>query len=555
MVNGAVRCWGTNFHGELGNNSTTSSNVPVQVFGLTSGVIAITAGVYHTCALLSGGAMQCWGANDRGEIGDGTTTQRHVPTPVIGLSTGVQQISAGGHHTCALANISVVRVLCWGDGIDGDLGDGKIGPHSVLQPQVVFGMTASGAGTPGPSPVQVAAGVSHTCAVLSTGQVECWGFNNPGSVGDGTSGLDRGLPTLVIGLTDGPQQVSEGEYEGCAITQSLDVSCWGKVDGTDFQAHTSAQPVTTLSGNTAQVAAGYFDACVQSVAGALRCWGHNDIGQDGDGTTSPNPTPQPVTNMASGVVSVSAREQSTCAVVQPNQLFCWGFGQDGQLGNNTRHDSDVPVQVSALGKQISANGFEHACAIGTNAVALCWGSNHKGELGDGTTNASKIPIKVNGLPAGGPVQIAAGGGFSCGVVVSGRVFCWGDNSAGQLGNGSTVGSSPTPVKVQLSSGAKEVVTGRAHACALLTTGDVQCWGTNFQGELGNGSPVPNSNVPVTVSNLGSKAIAISSDAESTCALLATSPQTVECWGWNAFDELGDGTSGGSSNTPQPVQGL
>jgi alpha-tubulin suppressor-like RCC1 family protein len=112
------------------------------------------------------------------------------------------------------------------------------------------------------------------------------------------------------------------------------------------------------------------------------------------------------------------------------------------------------------------------------------------------------------------------------------------------------------VKVQLSAGAKEVVTGGADACALLTTGDVQCWGSNFHGELGNGSPVPDSNVPVTVSNLGSKAIAISSDAaESTCALLATSPQTVECWGWNAFDELGDGTSGGFSNTPQPVLGL
>jgi alpha-tubulin suppressor-like RCC1 family protein len=112
------------------------------------------------------------------------------------------------------------------------------------------------------------------------------------------------------------------------------------------------------------------------------------------------------------------------------------------------------------------------------------------------------------------------------------------------------------VKVQLSAGAKQVVTGNFHACALLTTGDVQCWGENFQGELGNGSPISNSNVPVTVSNLGSKAIEIASGAaDSTCALLGTSPQTVECWGNNGADELGDGASGGFSNTPQPVLGL
>jgi alpha-tubulin suppressor-like RCC1 family protein len=559
MANGAVKCWGTNHHGELGNNSTTGSNVPVPVTGLSSGVVAISAGFHHTCALLSGGAMQCWGANANGEIGDATTAQRLVPTPVIGLSSGVQQISAGGYHTCALGNFSVVRILCWGDGNHGDLGDGKISPHNVLQPQLVFGMTASGVGTPGPSPVQVAAGGSHTCAVVSTGQVECWGFNNPGSVGDGTSGLDRGLPTLVIGLTDGPQQVSEGQAEGCAITQSLDVSCWGSRDGTDFQAHTSAQPVTSLTGKAAQTSAGEIDACVLSVAGALRCWGTNGNGEDGDGTTSPNPTPQPVTNMASGVVSVSTGEDA-CSVVQPNQLFCWGYGHLGELGNNSNQSSDVPVQVFALGKQIAGPAFDQACAIGTNAAALCWGRNGRGELGDGTTNDSKIPVKVNGLPAT-PVQIAVGGSlisnsFSCAVLVTGRVFCWGDNQAGELGNGSTANRSLTPVKVQLSAGAKEVVTGTQHACALLTTGDVQCWGDNSFGQLGNGSSASESNVPVTVSNLGSQAIQISSDdVESTCALLATSPQIVQCWGRNGADELGDGQSGGFSNTPQPVLGL
>jgi alpha-tubulin suppressor-like RCC1 family protein len=280
----------------------------------------------------------------------------------------------------------------------------------------------------------------------------------------------------------------------------------------------------------------------------------------GDGTTSPDPTPQLVTNMGSGVVSVSGGWEETCAVVQPNQLFCWGAGQDGELGNNTHHDSHVPVQVSALGRQIAASGLDHACAISTNPIALCWGKNNNGQLGDGTNNDSKIPIKVKGLPSA-PVQIAAGGGlfnsaFSCAVLVTGRVFCWGDNSSGQLGNGSTASSSSTPVKVQLSAGAKQVVTGNFHACALLTTGDVQCWGENFQGELGNGSPISNSNVPVTVSNLGSKAIEIASGAaDSTCALLGTSPQTVECWGNNGADELGDGASGGFSNTPQPVLGL
>jgi alpha-tubulin suppressor-like RCC1 family protein len=557
---GSVLCWGGNDFGQLGNGTKTPSHVPAQVTGLTGGVTAITTGTGHTCAIRSGGALVCWGNNRWGELGDGTTKNRLVPMPVSGLASGVQQVSAGGTHTCALINGTAIVVDCWGDSYLGELGNGDYAQgRPYPTPQAVFGLSGNPAG--GAEPVQVSAGESHTCAVISTGQVECWGDNTHGEVGDGTLG-NRGIPTLVIGLSTGPQSVTEGGWAGCAQSQTLSASCWGSVDGNDFNPHTSATAVTALTGGVAQLSAGGVDACALSTTGALRCWGLNSYGEVGDGNKNPQATPQKVTGMSSGVLAVSGGDQfDTCAITTGQHVFCWGFNQDGELGIGNTTDSEVPVEVSLRAVQISV-GFSHACAVSNNLRAFCWGSNDFGELGDGTTNSSTVPVLVQGLP-GIPMQVAAGGtfdgvtlkldDFTCAVVVDGSVYCWGYNAQGQLGNGTTTNST-TPVKVSLPGAARAVVTGYDYACALLTTGGVQCWGDNTAGELGNGSSVAFSSSPVSVTGLGFRAITISAETLSTCALL-TSPAQVECWGDNGRDELGDGASGGFSNSPVLVLGL
>ncbi len=560
---GGVECWGANNHGEVGDGSTTNRRNPVQVLGLTSGVTAITAGGGQTCALRPGGAAVCWGSNRYGEIGDGTTTDRSAPTAVAGLSGGVQQISAGADHTCALVATSAIVVDCWGDGRNGDLGNGIENAHVVTTPATVFGLMGAAAGGVG-GPVQVAAGGGHTCAVIGNGEVECWGGNTYGQVGDGTR-INRPSPTLVIGLTAGPQQISEAGIGGCAVTQSLGAACWGSAAGNDLSAHATAIPVSALPAGVASVSAGFEASCAISTDGALQCWGTNS-GAVGDGTTAPQPIPKPVTSPPSLVGAVSTGMDDVCALSPQGGAYCWGSNHNGELGDGSTNDSFIPVSVENVGhvSQIAQSGDGSACAVASTGKAYCWGSNTFGELGNGKTKDSILPVVVKGLPSN-PVVIGTGGGFinsdlgnfACAVVVTGDVWCWGYDGDGELGDGSTPDASPhtTPVKVLLPGPARDVVGGAVNACALLDDGSVWCWGGNNSGELGSGGSPVQSSTPVEVAGLTSGVLEISADDSLTTCALLSSPAQVQCWGDSFYDELGDGANGGIATTPQPVVGL
>jgi alpha-tubulin suppressor-like RCC1 family protein len=557
LASGGVYCWGDNSDGQLGNNKTKQSAVPVQA--QIAGATAVGAGTFHSCALLGSGGMDCWGDNNLGQVGNGSTTNSHVPVPVSGLAGSVQQIAVNGYHTCALVNAAATtEVECWGDDQDGALGDGHYGEPPVVAPEAVFGIAGSLASGQGVAPVDVAAGQDHTCAVVITGQAFCWGNNAKGQVGDGTL-QRRALPTLVIGLTTGVQGLSEGDGTGCALESNLSVRCWGSDDGNDFAAHPTAQNVTALS-SIASVAAGDSDACALSSAGTVQCWGQNTSGEVGNGTTTPAQAPATVTLSDKAGIIAEGSDVSCASMAKSRTLWCWGYNHDGELGNNTTTSTDTPTEVTTtLGVQIST-ADAHSCAVSTNGRAYCWGENDYGELGDGTTNGSDNPVKVKSLPAT-PVQVVAGGDFdgsttsadfSCALLTTGDVYCFGVNETGELGNNTTT-NSKTPVQVELSGPAKQIVAGGFGACALLMTGQVQCWGEGMFGQLGNGGNA-DSLKPVNVSGL-SQVLQISSNggALSTCALTASN--TVLCWGDNTNDELGNGANGGQSNTPQTVQGL
>ena len=212
---GAVECWGDNRYGQLGDGTKIRRASPVAVSGLSGGVIAVTAGGGHTCALTTAGAVKCWGENDYGQLGDGTNANRAVPAPVSGLTSGVTAIAAGGQHTCALTRRGAVR--CWGRNLAGQLGDGttKTRTRPTALSELARGVAA------------VAAGRNHTCALMRAGGVRCWGDNGSGQLGDGKK-ADRRLPAKVSRLARGVAAIAAGGSHTCALMNGGHVYCMGQ---------------------------------------------------------------------------------------------------------------------------------------------------------------------------------------------------------------------------------------------------------------------------------------------------------------------------------------
>ena len=354
LTDGTVQCWGRNTYGELGNGSNTNSNVPVSVTGLT-GAIAIAAGAAHTCALLSGGTVQCWGVNPYGELGNGTTTNSKVPVSVTGL-TGAIAITAGADHTCALLTGGTVQ--CWGWNLNGQLGNG-----TDTGPQTCFGQACSIVPVPVSGltgVIAITAGNYHTCALISGGTVKCWGESYPyGQLGNGTT-TDSTVPVSVTGLT-GAIAITAGLNHTCALLTGGTVQCWGwnyygqLGNGTDTgpqtclggQACSSVPvPVSGLTGAIA-ISAGASHTCALISGGTVQCWGGNGLGQLGNGTPINSKVPVSVTGLT-GAIAISAGASHTCALISGGTVKCFGYNYYGQLGNGTTTNSKVPVSVSGL---------------------------------------------------------------------------------------------------------------------------------------------------------------------------------------------------------------
>jgi alpha-tubulin suppressor-like RCC1 family protein len=288
MSGGGVKCWGANGAGQLGNGTTTDSNAaPVDVSGMSVDVIAIAAGGAHTCAVMRGGGVTCWGSNTYGQLGTGTTIDSSVPVEVSGLAGEVTALAAGLLNTCALT--SGGGVTCWGYAATA----GLEGPaaHSL----VPIDVTGLGSGVRA-----VAAGYELTCALTTGGGVKCWGRNYGGQLGDGTT-IDSRTVVDVAGLGSGISAVSVG-----------------------------------VGGH----------ACALAAGGAVKCWGSDGYGQRGDGSNSQSLVPVEVSGLGSGVRAITTGADHTCALTDDGAVLCWGDNWYGQSGGGTPCDSsDVPVRV------------------------------------------------------------------------------------------------------------------------------------------------------------------------------------------------------------------
>ncbi len=540
----AVRCWGDDSLGQLGDGGVPGPHLPAVVPGLSAKVAKLSAEWQHACALDTAGLLACWGANSSGQLGDGLTSGARPPTtPSAPLPAQVTAVAAGRDHTCALAGGDA---YCWGANAQGQVNPGSPS-MPIPTPQAVEGSSDV------TDPKDIAAGGQHTCIVRKGEEnpITCWGANTSGQLGGGKPMKDATL-------------VAAGAGFSCGLGKDDTLTCWGDnhygqlAIGGDTVRPTAA-PVPGLAHVGALAAGGAHNCATADDANgarALFCWGANGSSQLGDLSSTDAPA---VTRIGSlQPVGIAAGRAHTCAFGADKELHCWGSGAAGQLGQPPGSDmvitsptiTDLGGPEGGDGVYAVAAGASHTCVGATiSASVLCFGLNGDGQLGNAMKGVAGGPDPVPSL-LGKPKMLAAGDAHTCALDV-GTIWCWGRGDEGQLGDGMGV-EHATPTAVDLDNdvtAADAVVAGAAHTCALAG-GRIICWGRNTDGQVGAPLQMPLLN-PTPVNTIW-QAVAVAAGGRHTCAIDGNA--TVSCWGANESGQLGNGTID-SSNVPVPVAGL
>ncbi|MCC5988414.1 MAG: hypothetical protein JJT95_12085 [Pararhodobacter sp.] len=352
------------------------------------------------------------------------------------------------------------------------------------------------------------------------------------------------LPAALSAETPRIVQLAVGNAFSCALDSNEQVWCWGGInvdadsdeDDWDFEPHLT--PVRFERLGTVRVLAAHHDAghiCMINEFQRVFCWGWNNVGQLGDGTTTNRYTPVRVEGLGPAQALVVGSNHS-CAIDGRDRIFCWGSNSHGQLGDGTTETRLTPSRVRVLrtGSALAAGGA-HTCALDLDGRAHCWGWNGRGQIGDGSTETRLTPERVRNLARSS--MLSLGTSHSCALDLSGHANCWGWNQFGELGDGTTE-QRLTPARVQNLWRNTSLAASSGHSCAVTRHGRVRCWGWNWNGQLGDGTRADRL-APVLVPNLDSVE-ELSLGLAHTCAL--TEEGRVFCWGWNQFGQLGDGTT-------------
>jgi alpha-tubulin suppressor-like RCC1 family protein len=334
--------------------------------------------------------------------------------------TGVSAVSASLDHSCALRTDGTV--VCWGTDFDGEVGAG-ISVGASASPTVVPGLSNA---------VSVAVGGSHSCALLADGTVDCWGSNQSGELG-GTTDAPNSPALVHSAIAINATAISANWGGTCALLSDTTVECWGDLSNAPRPVEPARVP--NLTGVMA-VSAGVRFACAVITGGSVQCWGADESGQLGDGTTNTSWTPVTVANLGAAT-TVAAGWGYACALLADGTVACWGDLQGVTLTQNTCGPVQCPLtlQPTAVpdlqGVTAIAVANNFACAVLSDRTAKCWGDNTYGQLGNGTTMPSKTPVPVSGLQS--VTDISVDWPVACAVVADGSVFCWGMNADNSLG--------------------------------------------------------------------------------------------------------------------------
>ncbi len=353
----------------------------------------------------------------------------------------------------------------------------------------------------------VSGGLLHTCAIRTTGRLYCWGFDSSGQLGDGGANADQSTPVVVAESGVRWTTVSTGSEHTCGIRTT----------------------------------------------GNLYCWGSDAFGQLGDGGTNLNRNVPTLVAGGNNWTSVSAGGNHTCARRASGRLFCWGFDDFGQLGNGAPAGAATPAEVAGLRTDWAAvdAGGNHTCARRASGRLFCWGLNNFGQVGNGVSGGTRLaPTEVMGRRTDW-TTFTAGGGHTCARRASGRLFCWGLDQFGQVGNGGSEFQVPVPSQVSPASDWTAVSGGEAVTCGRRRSGRLYCWGTDAVGQLGNGGANANSPTPTQVQGGATDWSKVSTSGRHVCAAITS--QRLFCWGNDAAGQLGDGGLNADMSTPAQVE--
>lgn len=519
---GLLRCWGLNDFGQLGDGTTVLRTTPVNIDSSTS-FSQISSGFSHSCAITAAGKLKCWGKNQSGQLGDGTTNDKLSPIS-IDAGASYSKISTGEDFTCGILTNGTLK--CWGNGNSYRLGDGS--GESKLLPTVIDGGTLYS---------QISVNGPHACGITTSGVLKCWGYNGFGQLGDGTTDDHRKTPT-VIDQGISYSKLKTGSWHTCGITQSQKMRCWGYNGfgqiGDANNLYRNLPFTVDTNTNYSDLALGDWFSCGLTSSGQLKCWGQNHSGQLGVGNSDfsmdsginydrVNRRPNPTFVMSPSIYrKISTGGAHSCGIESSGILKCWGSNTYGQLGVGKSSIVSTPkvIEPTSTYQKIS-QGYKHSCGITTAGVLKCWGANFYGQLGDQTKvdRSSPIPIDITGSYA----DISAGGLHTCGITLSGELKCWGDNYLSQLGDG-TSSTKNVPTTIDTGTYYSKIATGHAHSCGITTTGTLKCWGQNKYGEVGDGSSVIRSS-PITIDQ-GTTYSQISCGKHVSCAITTGGSRNV-----------------------------
>ncbi|WKU07154.1 hypothetical protein [Micromonospora sp. HUAS LYJ1] len=553
---GQVYAWGDNADGELGTGGTDDSDLPT-LMTLPPGVQAakVAAGLFYTLVLTTSGQVYGTGTNEVGQLGDGTTTDRTTPVPAL-APAGTVFTAIAAKLDSSLGLTSEGQVWGWGN-----YNQASTGSASSTRPVRVAALPKGVVFT------GMSAGLSHNLAVAANQQVYAWGTNNRGQLGDGTT-TDR-ASAVRVPLPEGAEAtvVAAGAYFSAVMVRTtLDLAFGANGSGQlgNYSHDNSFVPVSVaLPGNMDMIdmEGGYLHSVAVTNVGEVWAWGDNAYGQLGDGTQTSRSAPvQSLMPAGTNAVKVTAGQRHTLALTDAGKVFAWGGNNVGQLGIGSTTPATVltptlvtfPGSLTGTVTQIASHNF-HSAALTSTGEVYTWGDNTYGQIGNGTTTRQTSPVKIS-LPGGATATSIAVGAFHTLVVTStGAAYAWGYNNYGQLGNGTNTNSS-VPVAVSLPSGTllRDIDAGLSHSLAITTAGRALAWGANSVGQLGNGTTnAAGLNVPVSV-HLPAGVELVGIAGGQSHSLAVTTGGQVLAWGLNNYGQLGENNSVPARTTPTYV---